>query len=249
MRTVGLTNSSAVPSGFAIPLVSPTVPGPPVLLVHGLAASAATTWREAGWLDLFADAGRTVIAPDLPGHGANALPPPPAEPDLVAFALDQLPDEPVHAIGFSLGANTILRAAVEAPDRFERLVLTGIGESVFRDDDAILAVADALEAGDDSDPSARYFLEHARRSGADPLDLARVIRRRRAPLTVEDLAGVTMPALVVIGERDFAGPGEPLAEALPDGRCKTLRGVDHFGTPKDFGCLDAALEFLDALPS
>ena len=55
------------------------MPGPPVLLVHGLAASASTTWREAGWLDLLADAGRTVLAPDLPGHGGNPLPPPPAE--------------------------------------------------------------------------------------------------------------------------------------------------------------------------
>jgi pimeloyl-ACP methyl ester carboxylesterase len=243
IRTDGLTTSSSTL------LVFLAVPGPPVLLLHGLAASAATTWRDAGWLDLLGDAGRDVLAPDLPGHGANPLPPPPAEPDLVAFALEQLPDEPVQAIGFSLGANTILRAAVLAPERFDRLVLMGIGESVFRSDDGILQVADALEAGDDADPSARYFLDHARRSGADPAALARVIRRRRDPLRPEDLAQVRMPALVVIGERDFAGPGEPLAEALPDGRCQTLRGVDHFGTPKDFGCIDAALEFLDALPT
>jgi pimeloyl-ACP methyl ester carboxylesterase len=225
------------------------VPGPPVLLVHGLAASAATTWREAGWLDLLADAGRTVIAPDLPGHGGNPLPPPPAEVDLPGFVLELLPPEPVQAIGFSLGANTILRAAMEAPERFERIVLTGIGESVFRNDDAMAAIADALEAGDAADPIARYFLEHARRSGADPLDLARVIRRQRETITADDLAKVAMPVLVVIGEKDFAGPGEPLAAALPDARCTTLRGVDHFGTPKDFGCLDAALDFLGALPA
>jgi pimeloyl-ACP methyl ester carboxylesterase len=225
------------------------VPGPPVLLVHGLAASAATTWRDAGWLDLLACAGRAVLAPDLPGHGANPLPPPPAEPDLVGFVLDLLPPEPVQAIGFSLGANTVLRAALTSPERFDRIVLTGIGESVFRDDDALAGVADALEAGDAEDPVARYFLEHARRSGADRHDLARVIRRPRERLTPDALAKVTVPTLVVIGERDFAGPGEPLADALPDARCVTLRGVDHFGTPKDFGCLDAALGFLDALPS
>lgn len=225
------------------------MPGPTVLLVHGLAASAATTWREAGWLDLLADAGRTVLAPDLPGHGGNPLPPEPAEIDLPGFVLDVLPPAPVQAIGFSLGANTILRAAMRAPERFERIVLTGIGESIFRDDSALGDVADALEKGDADDPIARYFLEHARRSGADPLDLARVIRRQRDPLTPDDLAKVTMPVLVVIGERDFAGPGEPLAAALPDARLVTLRGVDHFGTPKDFGCLDAALDFLGALPA
>ena len=32
-------------------------------------------------------------------------------------------------------------------------------------------------------------------------------------------------------------------------RLKVLRGVDHFATPKDVGFLDAALRFLDAVPS
>ena len=215
----------------------------PVLLLHGLAASAASTWREAGWFDLLADAGRPVIAPDLPGHGSTPLPP---EPDLPGFVLEQLPDEPVQAIGFSLGANTLIRAAARAPERFERLVLSGIGQSVFRRDDTMLTVADALEAGDDSDPMARYFLDHARRSGTDPAGLARLLRHRGQEITTEMLAGLTMPVLVVIGERDFAGPGEPLAEALPDARLVTLKGVDHFGTPKAFGFLDAALEFIGA---
>ena len=35
-------------------------------------------------------------------------------------------------------------------------------------------------------------------------------------------------------------------EALPDARLVTLRNVDHFATPKDFGCIDAALDFLGA---
>ena len=51
---------------------------------------------------------------------------------------------------------------------------------------------------------------------------------------------------MVIGDKDFAGPGEPLAEALPEGQLVTLRNVDHFATPKDFGCIDAALDFLGA---
>jgi hypothetical protein len=37
-----------------------------------------------------------------------------------------------------------------------------------------------------------------------------------------------------------------LAERLPDARVKVLRNVDHFATPKDFGFLDAALDFLGA---
>ena len=54
--------------------------------------------------------------------------------------------------------------------------------------------------------------------------------------------------LVVIGDRDFAGPADELVEALPDARLVVLRNVDHFATPESFGFIDAALEFLDAVP-
>ena len=43
-------------------------------------------------------------------------------------------------------------------------------------------------------------------------------------------------------------PDDGVVDALPDIKLVTLRGADHFGTPKDFRFLDAALEFLDAVP-
>ena len=54
--------------------------------------------------------------------------------------------------------------------------------------------------------------------------------------------------LVVIGDRDFAGPADRLVGALPDARGVTLRNVDHFATPESFGFIDATLDFLDAAP-
>ena len=35
-------------------------------------------------------------------------------------------------------------------------------------------------------------------------------------------------------------------DRIPNAELVTLRGVDHFGTPKAFAFLDAALPFLDA---
>ena len=35
---------------------------------------------------------------------------------------------------------------------------------------------------------------------------------------------------------------------FPTRRCQTLRNVDHFATPESFGFIDAALEFLEAVP-
>jgi pimeloyl-ACP methyl ester carboxylesterase len=74
------------------------------------------------------------------------------------------------------------------------------------------------------------------------------MKRIRTPMSPESLTAVTCPTLVVIGDRDFAGPGEPLAEALPNATLRTLRNVDHFATPEAFGFIDATLQFLDAVP-
>ena len=61
-------------------------------------------------------------------------------------------------------------------------------------------------------------------------------------------AEATPIVLVALGDRDFAAPGDRLVAALPDARLVTLRGVDHFATPKSFDFIDAALDFLDARP-
>jgi pimeloyl-ACP methyl ester carboxylesterase len=160
--------------------------------------------------------------------------------------LDQLPDEPVDAVGFSLGGRTLLLAASQAPERFGRLVVMGIGANALGSSDHT-EVSAAIEAGDTSHPIARYFLEHGARSGTPPAAIARLLGDAGPSLTPERLAGVAVPTLVVIGERDHAGPGQPLADALPDARCVTLPGVDHFSTPKAFGAIDATLEFLGAV--
>jgi hypothetical protein len=53
----------------------------------------------------------------------------------------------------------------------------------------------------------------------------------------------------VLGDKDFAGPADPLMAALPNARLVTLRNTDHFATPGSFAFIDAALEFLGALPT
>ena len=102
------------------------------------------------------------------------------------------------------------------------------------------------EAGGDSgNPAADYFARVAAHPHADREALLACLKAPLRLLTAEECAKVTLPVLVVIGDRDFTGPGDPLAEALPDARLVVLRGADHFSTPKDFGAIDAALRFLE----
>jgi pimeloyl-ACP methyl ester carboxylesterase len=227
------------------------VPSPPVLLVHGFASSFERNWREPGWVDLLTDAGRSVIGPDLPGHGTAVKSHQPedyARLDLTVEAA--LPDEPVDAIGFSLGAGLLLAVAARAPQRFNRLVVGGVGASLFRAGDPE-PLARAVETGlvdDDAPEAAGAFARFGQAEGNDPRALAACLRRPAAPLDPSDLAGLTRPVLVVLGDRDFAGPARPLLDALPDASFLGLRGLDHFATPKDFRFLSAALEWIGAEP-
>jgi pimeloyl-ACP methyl ester carboxylesterase len=68
-------------------------------------------------------------------------------------------------------------------------------------------------------------------------------------MTPEELGGVRVPVLVVLGDQDFAGPAQPLLDALPDATLVVLEGIDHLATPMNFGFIDAALGFLGALPA
>jgi pimeloyl-ACP methyl ester carboxylesterase len=219
----------------------------PIVLVHGLGSSFEHGWRESGWADLIADSGREVIPVDLLGHGTADAPHDPAAYAHLESSIEQaLPDGPVDAIGFSLGAQLLLRVAATTPERFGRLVVIGVGASVFRDDDAS-ALAEAFEQGaDPTNITARLFVQLARTAGNDPLAISACVRRPREPLTTEELARVSTPTLVIIGDKDFAGPPEPLVEALPTASLVTLKDVDHFRTPSEFGCIDAALEFVEA---
>jgi pimeloyl-ACP methyl ester carboxylesterase len=219
----------------------------PVLLVHGFATSAARTWGENGWLDLLADAGREVIAPDLLGHGTAAKPHDAEAYDRLEDGVRSvLPDRRVDAIGFSLGARVILTLAAAEPERFSRIVVAGVGANLFATEGGSV-IADAVAGrGDPTSPVVQYFAGLATHPEADREALAACISRPRPPLDAEVLANVTCPVLVVLGTEDFAGPADPLVDALPDATFRPLRGVDHFATPKDFGFIDAALDFLGA---
>lgn len=224
----------------------------PVVLVHGVGSSFEHGWRAPGWVDLLADAQRPVIAVDILGHGTAEAPHDPQRyahlERSVEAALPDDPTETVDAIGFSLGAQLLLRIAARTPERFGRLVLIGAGENVFRTDDA-QALAAAFETGAEPDDiTTRLFVQLARSAGNDPLAIAACLRRPSEPFTPADAARVTCPTLVIIGDRDFAGPPEPLVDALPDAQLVVLKGVDHFRAPSEFDCIDAALEFVEAVP-
>jgi pimeloyl-ACP methyl ester carboxylesterase len=224
-------------------------PPSPVLLVHGYASSFEHNWRQNGWVDLLTDVGREVVPVDLAGHGPGQHSHDPADyTDLEANVVAALPDSgTVDAVGFSLGARLLLGVASKMPERFGRIVVGGIAENAFQRTGSE-ALATALESGDKgAEGLPGLFVRFAEGSGNDPLALAAVMRGDTPPLTEEALGRITCPVLVVVGDKDFVGAPDRLVAALPNAKAKVLRNVDHFGTPKDFGFLDAALQFVGAV--
>ena len=226
----------------------------PVVLVHGWGGSFASTWERSGFTALLADAGRDVVGVDLLGHGTAPKPHEPAAyADLTARIVEALPEGPVDAVGFSLGALTLLRTAIATPERFRRLVLAGIGRNVFERDDAATAriLAGVEGTGEyEHDNLARLFGQYARIEGNDAVALAAVLRRPDpGPITPVDIGRVTCPVLVALGDHDFAQPADALVDALPNARFVALRNTDHFATPESFAFIDAVLDFLDAVPT
>lgn len=222
-----------------------------VVLVHGWGGSFTTTWESTGFSMLLEEEGKRVIGVDLLGHGTAPKPTDPAAyDDLGRRILEVLPAEPCAAVGFSLGAMTLARVAASHPDRFERLVLAGIGGGTLTPDpqshDRIIAALEAPADGlADLDATARLFRQYAEQPGNDLAALTAVMRRPAAePLGDVDFSAVTCPILLVIGDRDFSGPAEPLAERFPKATVKTLRNVDHFATTESFDFVDAVLRFL-----
>jgi len=244
--------------------VSASTEDVPVVFVHGWAGSFRRTWDEPGVAELVRELGRTVAGCDLPGHGESgpldaertgALDDADLRRALVATIEDVLQKtgaEKVTAVGFSLGAITLLRIAIDQPHRFRKLVLAGIGATLFDDDPSgtqrIIAGLEGTAAPDDN--IARLFAQYGHQPGNDLAALTAVMKRPRGEQLTPELVGrATCETRVIIGDRDFAGPGEPLAAALPAGSLTTLRNVDHFATPESFGFIDATLEFLDAVPA
>ena len=147
-------------------------------------------------------------------------------------------------------AATLASRAAAHPDRFNRLVVSGVGASLFTEDPEHGAMVRAGIAGEASaeDPVAGHFSALADEADIDRESLLALLSRQHQTLRPEDLAAAGMPTLVVLGDQDFAGPADPLLDALPEAELLTLRGVDHFGTPKQFEFIDRALEFLGAQP-
>lgn len=227
---------------------------PPVIFIHGWGSCFRDTWEKTGITSLFGDAARDCIGIDLLGHGMAPKPhDPDAYLDLGVRVREALPETPVDAVGFSLGAMVLLAEVVRAPERFCKVLLAGIGDSVFEQSDGqdtrrILAALDGTAPEEDN--IARLFRQYAAKSTNDIEALAAILKRPQSqPYSESSFSHISNSVLVVVGDRDFVLPANRLANAFPNGSLRILPNTDHFKTPESFQFIDTMLKFFDALPT
>ena len=228
--------------------------GPPVLLVHGFASNARVNWWDTGWVKTLTEAGRRVITFDHRGHGASeklydpALYPAAEMAEDARRLLDHLEIAQADVMGYSMGARVSAFLAIAHPARVRRAVFAGLASRMITGVGGAEAIAAALEAptrNDGLDINARAFRIFAEQTKSDLKALAACIRSSREKITVEELASIRVPVLVVAGEKDeVAGDVDTLVKAIPGAVGVTLPNRNHMNAVGDRGYKDAVLAFL-----
>ena len=210
--------------------------GTPVVLLHGLTATRRYVVMGSKALER---GGHTVIAYDARGHGHSGPAPDPAQyryedlaHDLEAV-MDAAGIQSAVLAGASMGAHTLIRFALDHPDRAAALVIaTPAFDPDVHDDPARLERWDRLSDGLREGGVEGFIAAYGEPKVPEPWrdTVAKVLRQRLSahehPEAVadalhavprsrpfeawEDLHALTMPA-VVVASRDEADPEHPLA--------------------------------------
>ncbi|HEY2797359.1 MAG TPA: alpha/beta fold hydrolase [Thermoanaerobaculia bacterium] len=237
--------------------------GPAVVLVHGYPLDGAM-W--SGVARLLSRRFR-VLKPDLPGRGETAAESGGTIADYADFLeaiLRELP-APVGLAGFSMGGYATLALLERRPERLGAVALVDTRASAddeagkAKREEAIATVRSETGVPAIADAMVPRLLAPASLANRDLVERVQRIIRRQPPKTVEadltamrdrpdrrgELAGVAIPALVVVGDQDALTPppdSELMAGTIPGARLVTIPGAGHLTPMERPGAVAAALD-------
>jgi pimeloyl-ACP methyl ester carboxylesterase len=188
--------------------------GAPVILIHGLYASAQKNW---GFNGIIADLAQRchVIALDCRGHGASDKPTGEGDygikmVDDVVHLMDHLHLVSANVVGYSMGGMIALKLAVEHPERVRGLVLGGMGW--MPEGSPLQRVWEALgerKRNEEYSSLLKGFADFA--------------------VTADQVKALKVPIEVIVGDRDPCKRMyvEPLLVIRPDIREQIIPGAGH----------------------
>jgi pimeloyl-ACP methyl ester carboxylesterase len=227
--------------------------GDPVLFLHGGVVSGAD---YAPQRDALARR-RTVILPDRRGHGRTPEVDGPMSYDLmtddtIAF-MDAIGLERAHAIGHSDGAIIALLLAIRHPDRVTSIApISGNTTPDGINEESRVGLAAASVA--DFAASAEFFYTGDVRPTRSLAFFGRLKQMflSEPDISTDDLARITVPALVVGADHDFVTIDDLAKQfrGIPNAQLAIVPGTGHELTTSHPDVVNAILErFLDEVPS
>ena len=223
-----------------------------VVLLHSALGDSRLWKRQVAALERE----HPVLAPDLPGWGANPLP---TEPfSLVEFTAELLPGV---LIGNSFGGTLALRTALAHAGEVERLVLVGAGLPAWDWTEEMRgyfeAEEQAIEGGDleaATEVNMRFWVKPEHRDEVRPQQ-RRALELQTAHEEPEllwpemgSLSKLEMPTLVIVGaddHADFHAIAEHLVSGIRNADLAIVPGAGHLvgiDQPEELNAL--LLEFL-----
>ena len=228
--------------------------GDPVLLIHGFASSSQVNWKDTGWVKTLVTAGHRVITIDNRGHGQSEKLYDPSQYTATLMAedarrlLDHLGIEKADVMGYSMGARITAFLTLAHPERVRRAVFGGLASRMitgFSNSEEIAGGLEAQSVDDVTDPAARAFRIFAEMTRSDLKALAACMKSSRMRIKAEALAKITVPVLIVAGDKDdTAGDIQTLVDVIPGSRGVSLPGRNHMNAVGDRGYKEAVVEFL-----
>lgn len=227
--------------------------GPPVILLHGIAASL-NDWKYL--LPLLVEAGFQGYAPDLWGHGESTKPDTPEVYDfdalythLLSWIIDLNFNQPLLLIGHSLGGLLSLKYALSRPENVQGIVLINPFFQPSQLSPLLRLIQRRPELGEKALRAAPYWLIHALtgldlKSASDDITHTRtqiaVDYKRASPYivhiagTIPDLTNclpeIITPTLVIWGENDLSLNPDlypKLVDDLPNARGYAIPRCGH----------------------
>ncbi|HEY0238619.1 MAG TPA: alpha/beta fold hydrolase [Friedmanniella sp.] len=216
--------------------------GQPLVLLHGGMLSIDLSWAPV--IPALAETYR-LVAVEVQGHGRTAdvdreVTPAHTASDVVGL-LDHLGIERAHVLGHSMGGAAALELAVSHPDR----VLSVVAASVSVRPDGLIEDLSSPEsiAASDKMPTQADFVamqETYERLSPTPAAFGEFLGRLSASnadlvgWTDEQLAGITAPVLVVLGDRDFItiAHGGLMLELIPGSQLAVFPGTTHMAVTR-----------------
>ena len=160
--------------------------------------------------------------------------------------LEDVVKEPAHLIGWSDGGNIALKVAIARPELVKSIVAIGANYHFS----GVMQAFGEPEVSEDDQAEYNLISPDAPHTLLEKTIRMHAIWKSEPTLTLEDIATIQCPVLVLVGDDDVIDHAHTVAlyEALPLGQLAVIPGTSHIVVKEKPGLMNAVIvQFLEDL--